>query len=182
MKAFFSAIGGFLDMLPGWAWAGIVAALVLHSCGQGVKLEAGQLKLSQQETKTTTAEKQLSDRVAAEASVVTVAVLVARQQEQAKFQLQQEKTDALRKQNAAARAELAAAGDRVRSAIDSAAAGSGCPNVPQGTATAAGTENDAGAEFKRAGGKLADGILQLLATGDEAIRERNLCVDLRPLG
>ena len=181
MKAFFSGIGGFFDMLPGWLWAAIVAGVMAHSCGQSIKIEAGKLSLSQEQTKVATAELALSDRIKAEAQEVASAVQTARTEEQAKFKLQSEKTDALRKENAAARADLAAANNRVRDASDAAAAGFGCANLPGGTTDPGRAEDDPVARFKAAGRKLTDGVLQLLMDADEAIRERNLCVSLRPV-
>jgi len=175
-----------LDMLPSWAWALIVAEMVGHSCTQSIKIEAGKLKLSQQETKTKTAEgnqaiaeKALSDRISGKAQAVAAAVQKARLEERAETKRQQERIYALQRQNEAAHAELAAAGDRVRGAIDAAAAaGASCANLSETSAAAGGAEDGSVAKFKRAGRTLADGILQLLATDDEVIRERNLCVDL----
>lgn len=168
------------DMLPGWVWALIVAGFVLHSCGQSNKIDAGKLALSEQKTLTKDAEGKLTARVAAEAQVVAASVQKARLEEQAKFALLQEKTNALRKQNAAARADLAAANDRLRDPIAAAAAGYGCRNVPQGGTAAGGVDAGAQAQFERAGRALTDEILQLLTEGDEAIRERQLLQELRP--
>lgn len=185
MKALFGAVGGFFDMVPGWVWAAIAAALVLNSCHQGLKIDQGKLALSQQETKTQkangeteTAKKELSNRIAAEAVVVADAVEKARKDDLAKAKLQQEKIYALHEQNATAELDLASAHDRVRSTIDAAAAGASCGRVPGDPAAAGGTENGAVDKFKAAGRKLADGILQLLADGDKVARERNLCAEL----
>lgn len=168
------------DMLPGWVWAIIVAGFVLHSCNQSNKIDAGKLALSEQKNLTKDAEGKLTARVAAEAQVVAAAVQKARDEEQAKFKLLQEKTNALRKQNADARADLAAANDRLRDPIAAAAAGYGCRNLPEGSAPAGGTDASPQAQFERAGRALSDGILQLLTEGDEAIRERTLLQELRP--
>jgi hypothetical protein len=189
VKTFFSGVIGLFGILPGWVWAIIVAGFMAHSCGQTVKIEAGKLALSQQETKTEqqaklkgAAEKALSDRIAAEAKTVAAAVLVARTEEQAKFKIQQEKTNVLRKENAAARADLALATDRVRSAIDAAATASfSGERLPGGAADPGGAEDGQVARFKAAGRKLTDGVLQLLTDADEAVRERNLCIGLRPV-
>ena len=179
MKAIFGAVGGFFDMLPGWLWAVIAGALVLNSCAMGVKIEAGKLRLSQQETKTATAEMALSKRIEAEAVTVAAAVQSARLEEQVAVKNQLEKTNALRKENAAARADLAAANGRVRIARDAAAAGFGDRRGPNGAADPGGVENSARAQFQEAGRIFTDGLFQLLAEADETVRERQLCVDLR---
>jgi hypothetical protein len=181
IKTMLGALGGFFDIIPGWVWAAVAAALVGHSCVQGVKIEAGKLALSKQETKTVKAEKDLKDRIAAEALTVAAAVQKARLEEQALAKLQQEKIYVLQEQNATAALEHASAIDRVRGAVDRAAAGASCGNLPQASADPAGAGDTPADRFRKAGRKLADGILQLLSDSDKVARERNLCVELLPV-
>lgn len=175
------------DMLPGWVWALIVAGFAMHSCGQSNKIDAGKIALAKQETATSKAEgetkqaeKDLSDRVAAEAQTVAKAVIAARAEELDKFKKLQEKTNVLRKENETARADLAAANERLRDPIATAATGYGCPDLSKPGAAAGGADASPQAQFERAGRALTDEILHLFTEADEAIRERALLQQTHP--
>lgn len=180
MSAAFKAVAGLFGILPGWVWAAVVAGLVGHSCGQGLKIEAGKLAVSDQKVLVKKAELKLSDRIAAEAVTVASAVQVARLEERAKTKLVQEKTNVLRKENDVARADLADAAGRLRVLSDEAAAGFGCRDMRPGGAATGGVDDDPVARFQAAGRIFNQGLLQLLSESDEVTRERNLCIAIRP--
>lgn len=169
------------DILPGWAWALIVFGLVLACGGLGLQIANLKVDVAHERAQAAQWETALNKRIAAESQAIANAVQAARAEELAKFKAQQEKTDALRQENARARAELNAANGRMRDAIDRAAAArSSCGDLSQPGAGADGVENEEVTRFKAAGRKLTERILQLTGDGDEAIGERNLCIDLLP--
>lgn len=170
-----------LDLVPSWVYAIAIAALLLACAGLGLQVANLKVDVAHEQAQSARWESALSKRVAAEAQTVAKAVQKARAEEQANFKQAQEKADALRKANERARADLAAANGRMRDAIDRAAAArASCGDVSQAAAQARGAEDPATTRFKAASRRLSERILQLTGDADEAIGERNLCIDLLP--
>ncbi len=172
----FSALGALFDLVPGWLYAILIAAVLVQSCRLSDSLDKQKVATAQAQLATETAKREKVEMIAAAAQATTAAVTTARNQERASFVKLQGDVDDLHKKNAVARTELAAAADRLHAAITASNPFANCANVPAPSSLAAGVDDTALAKFQRAGRGLTDGILQLLSESDEVTRERNICL------
>lgn len=181
MKTMLSALGGFFDMLPGWLWAVLLAAMALQSCSHSRTIAGLTLEVATAQAGKAQAETALTGRIAAEAVAVAAAVQLARNTETAARRQQDQKINELRLQNTAAAADLVAAKQRVRLAIYGITpAGPGGANLPTLPGFAIGPDGAARTQLQAASGVFADRLLQLADEADQVVRERNTCSALYP--
>lgn len=161
-----------IDWVPGWLWALMLSAVVVHSGVQGASINQLTVKLA-------TTQAALTNRIAAEALAVAQALTKARSEEQARQAKQEELINELHAKNAAAAADLDDARQRVRLAIYGIAPGASGRELPARPGLALRTQNPAGTDLQEADRDFADRLLELAAEADEVVRERSMCIFLR---
>lgn len=154
------------------AFAGILAVLAALWFAQVAGLKAD---LSESRAETSQAQKQLSDRVAAEATAVADAVKKARDEEQLKIKDQEVKYALLLETNRITRANLAGAEQRLlKLAKEAESARSQRDGTGTDSAQAAGRIADASPDGLRPEDRILVGeLLQIAGDAKQAAEERN---------
>ena len=134
-------------------------------------------EVSDAKAATALAEKNLSDRVAAEATAIADAVTKAREEEQTKLKDQEVKYAQLLKSNLTTRTALAGAEQRLRK-LAAEATGRESTSSPADSATVASRIADASADELRPADRVLIGdLLQIAGDAKQVAEERNWLVD-----
>lgn len=158
----------------GWrayaVFAALALAVVLAWVAQVASLKAD---ISDAKAATAVAEKALSDRIAAEATVVADAVTKARDEEQAKLKSQEVKYATLLEANRATRANLAGAEQRLRKFAAEATRRESAGSAADSTASASRIEEASADELRPEDRVLIGELLQIAGEAKQVAEERN---------
>ena len=159
----------------GWQAYAVFAAVLLAVAalwwGQVAGLKAD---IATAQAATATAEKNLSDRIAAEATAIADAVTTARDEEQVKLKNQEVKYEKLLQSDKTNRLALDNARGRLRSIAATSAAGRSCAGNPANSATPASPAPDASEDGLRPADRaLIDDLLQIAGDAKQVAEERN---------
>ena len=134
-------------------------------------------EVSDAKAATALAEKNLSDRVAAEATAIADAVTEAREEEQIKLKDQEAKYAALLQSNRDTRTALAGAEQRLRKLAAEAARSEGASRTTDSAAVASRIADASPDELRPADRVLIGDLLQIAGDAKQVAEERNWLVD-----
>ena len=162
----------------GWQAYAVFAAVLLalgavwFAQVAGLKADVATAKAA-----TATAEKNLADRIAAEATAIADAVTKARAEEQIKLKDQEVKYAALLQANRDTRTALAGVEQRLRKLATEAAGRESAGHPADSTAVAGRIENASPNELRPADRVLIGDLLQIAGDAKQVAEERNWLVD-----
>ena len=162
----------------GWQAYAVFAAIVLALAAAWYVQVAGlKVDVATANSAKSTAEKNLSDRIAAEATAISDAVTKARGEEQQKLKDQEKKYATLLETNRTARVALAATEQRLYRLAAEAAGRQGLGGRTNSTTTAGGAAEASANELRPADRKLIGELLQIAGDAKQAAEERNWLAD-----
>lgn len=162
----------------GWQAYAVFAALLL-ALGAAWYAQVAGLKadVSTAKAATATAEKNLSDRIAAEATAIADAVTKAREEEQTKLKDQEAKYATLLETNRTTRSNLAFAEQRLRKLAAEAARREGAGRTADSATVAGRIEETSSNELRPEDRVLIGDLLQIAGDAKQVAEERNWLVD-----
>lgn len=162
----------------GWQAYAVFAAVLLALGAVWFAQVAGlKADVATAESATATAEKNLADRIAAEATAIADAVTKARAEEQIKLKDQEVKYAALLQSNRDTRTALAGVEQRLRKLAAEAAGRESAGRAADRTAVAGRIEDASPHELRPADRVLIGDLLQIAGDAKQVAEERNWLVD-----
>ena len=162
----------------GWQAYAVFAVLLL-ALGAAWYAQVAGLKadVSAADARTATAEKNLSDRIATEATAIADAVTKAREEEQTKLKDQEAKYATLLQSNRDTRVALAGAEQRLRKLATEAARSEGAGRATDSATVASRIADASPDELRPADRVLIGDLLQIAGDAKQVAEERNWLVD-----
>ena len=159
------------------AYAAFAVVLVVLGALWFTQVAALRSEVSDAKAATALAEKNLSDRVAAEATAIADAVTKARDEEQAKLKDQEAKYATLLQSNRDTRTALAGAEQRLRKLATEAAGRESAGRAADSATVASRIEDASANELRPADRVLIGELLQIAGDAKQVAEERNWLVD-----
>lgn len=159
------------------AYLAFAAVLAILAAAWWVQVAALKVDVAEAKAATATAEKNLSDRIAAEAGAIADAVTQARKEEQAKLKDQEAKYAVLLQSNRDTRTALAGAEQRLRKLAAEATRREGASHPTDSSAVASRIADASADELRPADRILIGDLLQIAGDAKQVAEERNWLVD-----